>query len=84
MIANFCATAAELRRAAVVLDHEPLTREGPHGPVAHPLVGVVVKLRATLATLGGKLGIDARAIAAAPPRRPSALDEWRRRHSDTA
>ncbi len=85
ILANFACCAAELRRAAVALDNEPLTRDGPHGPVPHPLVGVVVKLRGTLATLGGKLGIDARAGGAAamppPADQPlSKLEEWRRRH----
>ena len=85
ILANFCVTAAELRRAGVALDSEPLTRDGPHGPVPHPLVSVVTKLRGTLAALAGKLGIDARAGgAAAMPlpadQPPSMLQQWQRRH----
>jgi P27 family predicted phage terminase small subunit len=85
ILANYCVTAAELRRAGVALDSEPLTRDGPHGPVVHPLVSVVTKLRGTLAALGGKLGIDARAGGAAAMPLPdglplSKMEEWRRRH----
>ena len=84
LLSNFCVTAAELRRAGVALDSEPLTRDGPHGPVPHPLVSVVTKLRGTLAALGGKLGLDARAGGAAamplPVDRPkSKLQEWQER-----
>jgi len=84
ILANYVATAAELRRAAVALDNEPLTRDGPHGPVVNPLVSVVTKLRGVLAALGGKLGLDARAGGAAampmPADQPkSKLQEWRER-----
>lgn len=86
LLANYCVTAAELRRAAVALDSEPLTRDGPHGPIPSPLVGIVVKLRGSLAAIGGKLGLDARLGGATaiplPADQPlSQLEQWKRRHA---
>jgi P27 family predicted phage terminase small subunit len=86
LLGQWACTAAELRRLAAEIDQEPMTRDGPHGPVPTAAVTAADRLRGRLAALGARLGLDPAAsarIGVALPRKLSPVDEWRARHSQT-
>ena len=83
LLAAYCQTAFELRRLAGEIDGASLTDRSGHGPVVSGSVAAALKLRAVLATLATKLGLDHRGAMDAPPpadQPPSLLQQWQRRH----
>jgi len=83
LLAAYCQTAFELRRLAGEIDGASLTDRSGHGPVVSGSVAAALKLRAVLATLATKLGLDFRGgiDAPLPVDRPlSPFEQWQQRH----
>jgi hypothetical protein len=83
LLAAYCQTAFELRRLAGEIDGASLTDRSGHGPVVSGSVAAALKLRAVLATLATKLGLDHRGAMDAPPPADqplTAFQQWQQRY----
>jgi len=73
-LANWCATAAELRALAAVIARDGSTATGPHGTHPSPAHTAAMRARSVLLALGRPLGLDPASAARLEAGRPPADD----------
>jgi P27 family predicted phage terminase small subunit len=73
-LANWCATAAELRALAAVIARDGSTATGPHGRHPSPEHSAAMRARSVLLSLGRALGLDPASAARLEAGRPPADD----------